>query len=175
MMREVRKEALESDSGAQPLIAGAPGGQKAWALRGHTTWLGLLVGSKRLTLPLLHPHIVLGRTKPINQPIHWPKTEPTLLCGGQAEGREERRKHFRMFLFSVLKSFLFKTKINCWKQWLLFILKENYPWKYMVNISQVIFLAEEVHCSLCSHFSLKAMWWEFEGREWTLAPSYHMV
>lgn len=114
MMREVRKEALEPDSGPQPLSAGVPGGQQAWALRGHTTWLGLSVGSKRLThsLPLPHPHMVLGRRKPINQPIRWPKTEPTLLCGGQAEGREERRKHFRIFLFSVLKSFLFKTKIN---------------------------------------------------------------
>ena len=61
---------------------------------------------------LLHPHMMLGRTKPINQPIRWPKTEPTLLCGGQAEGREERRKHLRLFLFSVLKRFLFKTKIN---------------------------------------------------------------
>lgn len=109
----MRKEALESDSGVQPLNAGVPGGQKAWALRGHTTWLGLLVGSKRLThsLPLCTPYCA-RKNETNKSAIHWPKTEPTLLRGGQAEGREERRKHFRILLFSVLKSFLFKTKIN---------------------------------------------------------------
>ena len=68
----------------------------------------------------------------------------------KSRGRGGEKEAFYNFLVLVvvkemrlLKSFLFKTKINLWKQWCYYFLKENYPWKYMANVTQVLFLAEK--------------------------------